>query len=103
MILSNIFCEVDENFLLPGVVVVGVVIGVLDVLVVNESVVVWVVGKSVVVWVVGKVVVGYGVLFSQGTSDGQLQMFKFGSQYVESGQDLKMGMLPSHWKYLLQS
>ena len=82
--------------MLPGVVVVlAAVVVVLGV--------VLVVGKFVVVLVVGMVVVGYGVLFSQGTSDGQLQMFKFGSQYVESGQDLKMGMLPSHWKYLLQS
>ena len=54
-------------------VLVGVVIGVLVVLVVGESVVVRVV-------VVGMVVEGYGVLFSQGTSDGQLQMFKLGSQ-----------------------
>ena len=82
--------------------VIGVVIGVLVGVVIGVLVVL-VVGGSVVVWVVGMVVVGYGVVFSQGTSDGQLQMFKFGSQYVESGQDLKMGMLPSHWKYLLQS
>ena len=75
-------------------VLVGVVIGVLVVLVV---------GGSVVVWVVGMVVVGYGVLFSQDTSSGQLQTFKLGSNSRSPGQDIGMGMLPWHSKNLLQS
>ena len=51
---------------LPGVVVV---LGVVVVVVVGEF----------VVELVGMVVVGYGVPFSQGTSAGQLQTYKFGS------------------------
>ena len=56
-----------------------------------------------VVDVVGIVVGGYGVLFSQDTSSGQLQTFKIGSNWRSPGQDIGMGMLPWHSKYLLQS
>ena len=82
--------------MLPGVVVVLVVV----VVVLG---VVLVVGKFVVVLVVGMVVVGYGVLFSQDTSSGQLQTFKLGSNRRSPGQDIGMGMLPWHSKNLLQS
>ena len=72
--------------MLPGVVVV-------------LAAVVAVLGFVVVIMVV----VGYGVLFSQDTSAGQLQTFKLGSNRRSPGQDIGMGMLPWHSKNLLQS